>query len=465
MVAKLVEGVGNCFHRAAEFFQAASYVHFQEAIRAIARERLDRSAQYLRFETLDIHEENIGRSKSTREFVNADAGHCDFSPCARAVIDLSIATAIEFNRVQVVGHRRMDDGDVTGFVQAAIPDSGFIIVRTRFDCDHLSCRADKFGHDHRDDALMRAAIEHSRAWTQAMLRQERHLGGDFGRIAVVPAFRGRIRNPQIEWVSCPRPAHLVRPESTERPAVRRYPDLVCDGLRKHQFGSAPEIHTCASLSHWLETSASIACPHRASYLLGRHAEIARSIPGTRLLLLAEGPYSSDAKHRSIRLGVGATLDHLPFRTQSLDLITLNNVAEHLERPREVLAEFARVLAPGGRVIIHTPNVESYAVRIAEVGRRILPKPFIMKLIRYMDFREEEDVFPTYYRVNTRADLLAAAGASGLTSENVILAPARPLFYFVAPLCAAELAASRLMLRMGADSFAASVIIGMFRKPA
>ena len=59
---------------------------------------------------------------------------------------------------------------------------------------------------------------------------------------------------------------------------------------------------------------------------------------------------------SIRTGVGATLDHLPLRSASLDLITLNNVAEHLQHPREVLSEFARVLAPGGRVIIHTPNV-------------------------------------------------------------------------------------------------------------
>ena len=172
-----------------------------------------------------------------------------------------------------------------------------------------------------------------------------------------------------------------------------------------------------------------------------------------------------AKHRSIRLGVGATLDHLPFRMQSLDLITLNNVAEHLERPREVLTEFARVLAPGGRVIIHTPNVASYAVRIAEAGRRVLPKAFIMKLIRYMDFREEEDVFPTFYRVNTRADLEAAARQAGLFVEKFQLALARPIFYFIAPLCAVQLAADRMMMGMGADSLAASVIIGVFRKPA
>jgi SAM-dependent methyltransferase len=172
-----------------------------------------------------------------------------------------------------------------------------------------------------------------------------------------------------------------------------------------------------------------------------------------------------AKHRSIRAGVGASLDHLPFRSASLDLITLNNVAEHLEHPREVLSEFARVLAPGGRVIIHTPNVASYPVRIAEVGRRVLPKPFIMKLIRYMDFREEEDVFPTFYRVNTERDLKASAAEAGLLCEELVFAPARPLFYFVAPLCAAELAASRAMIRMGAERFAASVMLAVFRKPA
>jgi SAM-dependent methyltransferase len=171
-----------------------------------------------------------------------------------------------------------------------------------------------------------------------------------------------------------------------------------------------------------------------------------------------------AKHRSIRLGVGATLEDLPFRNASIDLITLNNVAEHLERPCGVLTEFARVLAPGGRVIIHTPNVASYAVRLADVGRRILPKQLVMRLIRYMDFREEEDVFPTFYRINTRADLDAAAREAGLLREKFQLALARPLFYFIAPLCAAQLAADRMMMRAGAEGFAASVILAVLRKP-
>jgi hypothetical protein len=53
----------------------------------------------------------------------------------------------------------------------------------------------------------------------------------------------------------------------------------------------------------------------------------------------------------------------------------------------------------------------------------------------------------------------------LLCEELVFAPARPLFYFVAPLCAAELAASRAMIRMGAERFAASVMLAVFRKPA
>jgi len=184
----------------------------------------------------------------------------------------------------------------------------------------------------------------------------------------------------------------------------------------------------------------------------------------RLVACCDRGLDAIAKHRSIRLGVGAALDHLPFRSESIDLITLNNVAEHLEQPLEVLSEFARVLTVGGRVIIHTPNVSSYAMRVVQLGRRIFPRAFILKLIRFMDFREEEDVFPTYYRANTCADLKAAAGQAGLSIEKLLLVPARPLFYFIAPLCAVELAASRLLIRLGAERFAASVILEVFRKP-
>jgi SAM-dependent methyltransferase len=174
-------------------------------------------------------------------------------------------------------------------------------------------------------------------------------------------------------------------------------------------------------------------------------------------------FASLARHRSIKHRVCATLDSLPFGERKFDLVTLNSVAEHLEHPVKVLSEFARVLAPDGRVVIHTTNVSSYGARLVTFGRRILPESFVMALIRFMDFREEEDVFPTYYRINTARSMSEAAACAGFSCEQVLLLPARPLFYFIGPLSAIELAASRLLMSMGAQNFAASVIVGVYRK--
>ena len=75
-------------------------MHFEEAIRAMTRERVGRSTQHFRFESFDVDEENVGRPVAARELIDADAGHGDFAPRACAVIDLSVPADIEFDRVR-----------------------------------------------------------------------------------------------------------------------------------------------------------------------------------------------------------------------------------------------------------------------------------------------------------------------------------------------------------------------------
>lgn len=52
--------------------------------------------------------------------------------------------------------------------------------------------------------------------------------------------------------------------------------------------------------------------------------------------------------------VAATVDHVPLRARTASVVTLLDVIEHLEDPRAALLEAARVLVPGGIVVITAP---------------------------------------------------------------------------------------------------------------
>src|SRR5688572_27912385 len=68
-----------------------------------------------------------------------------------------------------------------------------------------------------------------------------------------------------------------------------------------------------------------------------------------------------------RFSLEATAD--PERTirelpdGSFDLVTAWQVVEHLRRPREVLAELARLLAPGGVLAVAVPHLGALRYRL------------------------------------------------------------------------------------------------------
>jgi 2-polyprenyl-3-methyl-5-hydroxy-6-metoxy-1,4-benzoquinol methylase len=66
-----------------------------------------------------------------------------------------------------------------------------------------------------------------------------------------------------------------------------------------------------------------------------------------------------------------TLERLPLPEQAFDLITMDNVIEHLPDPRAVLTRVASLLAPGGRCVLITPNMNSGSFRL--LGRRWTPE--------------------------------------------------------------------------------------------
>ena len=63
------------------------------------------------------------------------------------------------------------------------------------------------------------------------------------------------------------------------------------------------------------------------------------------------------------LRVGSIVDGLPFESGSFDVVLFCDVIEHLHAPIDALRELARVVVPGGDVLITTPNAGSPSRRL------------------------------------------------------------------------------------------------------
>lgn len=70
---------------------------------------------------------------------------------------------------------------------------------------------------------------------------------------------------------------------------------------------------------------------------------------------------ASSRYPGVSFEVG-DLTAIPFPGRSFDVVAALQVIEHLERPREFLDECARVLKPGGLLILSTPNQLTFSPR-------------------------------------------------------------------------------------------------------
>lgn len=108
--------------------------------------------------------------------------------------------------------------------------------------------------------------------------------------------------------------------------------------------------------------------------------------------------------------VAGTVERLPLREASVDVVLSRYVLEHLENPEQSLAEVSRVLRPGGLFLFVTPHALFYV----SLAARVTPTAFHA---RFYDLLGHDDadirVYPTFYRANTPWVLRSAACRAGL----------------------------------------------------
>ncbi|MES2330164.1 MAG: class I SAM-dependent methyltransferase [Bacteroidota bacterium] len=109
-----------------------------------------------------------------------------------------------------------------------------------------------------------------------------------------------------------------------------------------------------------------------------------------------------------------------FENEQFDIVTSNNVLEHIEKPESFLFEVSRVLKPGGVLIAKTPNKLHYMPVLATM----LPDS-LHNYYHKLKGRPAIDTFPTFYRMNSRKMIKKLARENGFEVEQIRMIEGRP----------------------------------------
>jgi SAM-dependent methyltransferase len=137
---------------------------------------------------------------------------------------------------------------------------------------------------------------------------------------------------------------------------------------------------------------------------------------------------------SLSLRAMSSATELPFADGTFDIVTANMVVEHLPDPEHAFREIARVLAPGGLLVFHTPNAGAYPTAVAAA----IPDGAKRLLARALEGRLADDVFPTFYRANSQSAITALGNATGFDVVALRLVSSGAVFARVPPLAFIEL---------------------------
>lgn len=199
---------------------------------------------------------------------------------------------------------------------------------------------------------------------------------------------------------------------------------------------------------WLD----LGCGHHI-LPIWRSEEEKQLVTNCKMIVGIDHNLPSLRKHSNISLRVRGNLTNLPFDDNIFDLITANMVLEHLDSPTVVLKEINRILKPEGIFIFHTPNAHSYKTILA----RIIPGKLKLKFIHFFEGRQDEDIFNTYYRINTKRRIDDLAKITFFENVKIIMCVSTAEFIIIPPFAILELIWIRILMKKQFEALRTNII--------
>ena len=161
---------------------------------------------------------------------------------------------------------------------------------------------------------------------------------------------------------------------------------------------------------------------------GRYLKFSKEFARTAEVVGIDLESTLETANTSSPFGVRGDLSRLPFPEGHFDLVISRYVIEHLEDPGQVFREFRRVLKPGGKVILATPNKYDYVSLIAAITPYRWHRALVSRIFRV----SEDDVYPTLYRANTLGQIDKELRSAGLVKKELSAITHYPAYLMISP---------------------------------
>lgn len=193
---------------------------------------------------------------------------------------------------------------------------------------------------------------------------------------------------------------------------------------------------------------------------GRYMKYCKDLSPTAHVVGIDLESVLETDNQGAPFGVRGDLSHLPFQSESFDMVISRSVVEHLQDPPAVFREFARVLRPGGKVVIVTPNKYDYVSLIATITPYRFHRFLVSRLFRV----PADDAFPTLYRANTRSALRKAFHSARMIELELQTVNHYPAYLMFSPVLFRAGVLYERITSLAAFACFRGLILSVFQKP-